>query len=215
MYTLIIFDFDRTLINLNADWPKIRLELKTILSDFGFQTEVVRTDKSVTEGLEYIKKKSGEGKAEKLKKKITKMLEQHECKAGDEASEIIRGTQETLEYISSRKIKMAILSGNTTKAITSALKKFQLEKYFDFIIGEDSVQHPKPDPEGIEKIIELLKINKNEVLVIGDSTLDILSAKSAGVKSIGVLTGDTSLRELQDAGADFIIKSLAELQKLI
>jgi phosphoglycolate phosphatase len=60
--------------------------------------------------------------------------------------------------------------------------------YFDVLIGREDVENPKPHPEPILKALTHLHSDE-EVWMIGDTKLDLLSAKEAKVFSIGVLSG--------------------------
>jgi phosphoglycolate phosphatase len=58
--------------------------------------------------------------------------------------------------------------------------------YFEVLIGREDVINPKPHPEPILKALHLMKANKENAFMVGDTCLDILSAKEAGIKAIGV-----------------------------
>ena len=57
--------------------------------------------------------------------------------------------------------------------------------YFGVLIGREDVQRPKPDAEPIIKALIKLKSNKENCFMIGDTCMDILAAKAAGVKGYG------------------------------
>lgn len=80
----------------------------------------------------------------------------------------------------------------TTKANAPAkilLEHLGILKYFEFIIGRDDVKMPKPDPEPILLALKKLGSEKKYTFMIGDTTLDIKAAKSAGVWGLGVTCG--------------------------
>jgi HAD superfamily hydrolase (TIGR01509 family) len=64
------------------------------------------------------------------------------------------------------------------------LKKFALEPFFDLVVTTRDVQNPKPHPESIEKILQGLSLEKEEVFLVGDSETDREAAVAAGVKFI-------------------------------
>jgi len=70
------------------------------------------------------------------------------------------------------------------------IKKGQTLQYFDVIVGGEDVAAHKPDPEGLLKAISMVGCQKEEVLFVGDSTVDARTAKNAGVDFVAVLTGD-------------------------
>ena len=68
--------------------------------------------------------------------------------------------------------------------------------YFKVLIGRESVQYPKPHPEPILKALAHLKADPTQTWMIGDTPMDLICAKEAGVESIGVLCGYSTKEEL-------------------
>jgi len=88
--------------------------------------------------------------------------------------------------------KIATLGIVTTKTgLYSKLlmEHFGLMEYFEVLIGREDVQEPKPHAEPILKALKELDIKGKEIWMIGDTKLDLISAKNADVNSIGVLSG--------------------------
>ena len=69
------------------------------------------------------------------------------------------------------------------------MEHFGLMEYFEVLIGRENVENPKPHAEPILKAMQALDVIGKEVWMIGDTKLDLIAAKSAGVNSIGVLSG--------------------------
>jgi len=69
------------------------------------------------------------------------------------------------------------------------MEHFGIMDYFSTLIGREHVENPKPHEEPILKALENIGIKDDDVWMIGDTKLDLLSAKNAGVNSIGVLSG--------------------------
>ena len=69
------------------------------------------------------------------------------------------------------------------------MEHFGLMHHFKVLIGREHVENPKPHSEPIVKALEALKHTTEEVWMIGDTKLDLISAKNANVNSIGVLSG--------------------------
>ena len=84
---------------------------------------------------------------------------------------------------------LGIVTTKTGKYSKVLMEHFDLMKYFEVLIGREDVQKPKPDAEPIMKALEVLDATNREIWMIGDTKLDLISAKNAGVNSIGVLTG--------------------------
>lgn len=96
-----------------------------------------------------------------------------------------------------RKIaRLGIVTTKTGQYSRELLEHFGLMDAFEVLIGREHVQNPKPHAEPIEKAISMMKINKEECWMIGDTRLDIASAKNAGIKSVAVTSGYDKREEL-------------------
>jgi len=99
------------------------------------------------------------------------------------------------------------LATNRSNSIPEVLSYFKLQNFFDLVVSSLDVANPKPNPECIIKIIEFFRVTKEDVVYIGDSKLDELTAINAGVKFIAYK--NPSLH------ADFHAGSLYEVKEII
>jgi phosphoglycolate phosphatase len=88
--------------------------------------------------------------------------------------------RETLSALKAQSIRTAI-STNRTTSMKHIMERFDLSPYFDMVVTALDVAHPKPDRESVEKILEGLKVRKEETLYVGDSEIDLETARSSGV----------------------------------
>lgn len=110
--------------------------------------------------------------------------------------------------------KVAVVSNTIHESIIYLLKGSKLNSdYFDLILGSDEVKNSKPYPDEILKAKKLLH-HKPEYMV-GDSIYDLIAANKAKVKSIGVLTGHHSKKELMTYKPITVLKSVVELPKFL
>ena len=116
-------------------------------------------------------------------------------------------------WIKKRRIKMGIITTKSGTQAKTTLKYYKLP--YDTLISGDDVKKTKPDPEPVIKSCSRLKVKPENCFFVGDHPFDMLAAKSAGCYAIGVLTGWGNEKNLKDAGADYIIKDLRGLIKLI
>jgi len=84
---------------------------------------------------------------------------------------------------------LGIVTTKTGRYSEILMEHFGLMQYFEVLIGREHVEHPKPHAQPILKAMESLDIQDREIWMIGDTKLDLLSAKNAGVNSIAVLSG--------------------------
>lgn len=124
------------------------------------------------------------------------------------------GIVKMLENLRKKGFKIAVISNK----FDNAVKKLCNEYFYglvDIAVGESIETPKKPSPEGIFKILKILNADKNKSIMIGDSEVDIQTAKNAGIYSIGVLWGYRNEETLTSAGADELIDSPERLEFIL
>ena len=91
---------------------------------------------------------------------------------------------------------LGIVTTKTGKYSKVLMEHFNLMGYFEVLIGREDVQKPKPDAEPILNALKLLPKDE-DVWMIGDTKLDLISANEAKVNSIGVLSGYGKKEEIK------------------
>lgn len=114
---------------------------------------------------------------------------------------LLEGAREAVDKAS----KFATLGVVTTKTgeySTVLLEHMDLMKYFDVLIGREHVEYPKPHAEPILKALMKLEHDKSKTWMVGDTCMDMDSAKNAGIKSIAVTSGYATHSMLQNCASD-------------
>lgn len=127
---------------------------------------------------------------------------------------ILKDVPQTLEWLYENFYSMGIVSTKRRSTIEETLIESGLDDFFDVIIGYEDVKELKPDPEGLLKGMEELGGNKHDSVYVGDSLIDIQTAKNAGMPIIAVSSGMTTAEVLQSLAPDAVIRNLGELHKL-
>ena len=104
---------------------------------------------------------------------------------------------------------LGIVTTKTGKYSEVLMEHFDLMKYFEVLIGREHVENPKPHAEPILKALEKIDTDAKEIWMIGDTKLDLISAKNAGVNSVAVLSGYDSLQTLEKY-SDIVLKDALE-----
>jgi pyrophosphatase PpaX len=99
------------------------------------------------------------------------------------------GIPEMLEELRSGGCKMAVVTSKHTAFAVRGLELFQLDRYFEAVIGETEVATHKPDPASVLLAMERLGADPAETWMIGDSPFDIQAGHNAGVKTAACLWG--------------------------
>ncbi len=120
-------------------------------------------------------------------------------------------TIDVLTQLKANGAQIGIISTKYRYRIMELLGKKLPENFLNIIVGGEDVQCPKPSPEGLLFAIKHLGCQKENVLYIGDSTVDAETAQAAGVDFAGVLHGATTREELASYPHVAIMKTLAEL----
>jgi len=90
---------------------------------------------------------------------------------------------ETLSALRQKAVMTAI-STNRTTSMPHIMKRFNLEPYFDMVVTALDVALPKPHPESVMRILDNLHVRPEGALYVGDSEIDLNTARSSGVKFV-------------------------------
>lgn len=125
------------------------------------------------------------------------------------------GIPELLDALSVKGLRRAILSNKpdflTKDCVTSLLSNWD----FEIVFGQRASVPRKPDPQGALEIAEKLAIPPSSFLYVGDTPVDMKTAASAGMFSVGVAWGFRPVKELEENGACAIIKEPIQLLDLL
>ncbi|WP_229252110.1 HAD family hydrolase [Carnobacterium maltaromaticum] len=122
--------------------------------------------------------------------------------------------EETLSKLEERSVVMYVLSSKKSDVLQRNLEELGIDAYFKDYYGSDKVEHYKPHPDGIYKIIEKYQHLKSETLMIGDASYDLQMARRAGVSNCGVTWGSFSEADLRIEKPDFIVHDFRDLLDL-
>ncbi|NMB60752.1 MAG: HAD family hydrolase [Chloroflexi bacterium] len=127
---------------------------------------------------------------------------------------LIDGVRETLQILHQR-YKLGIVSARSQEGVQYFLELFSLEEFFDVIVSANTCYYTKPFPHPLLYAAQKIRISPQHCLMVGDTIVDILAGKAAGMTTIGVLCGFGTLQELRRAAADHILDSPPNLLNLL
>lgn len=113
------------------------------------------------------------------------------------------------------KYPLAVVTTRSRRDSHAFLDQYDIGTCFRAVIAHEDTVRLKPHPEPVRRAAEELGVPVEHCLMVGDTTVDVLSAKRAGAMSVGVLCGFGERAELERAGADVILESTAELGTLL
>ena len=116
------------------------------------------------------------------------------------------GIREWLENLALRGCKMAVLTNKPETATHLLLKNLGVLHFFEVAAGPETFQVLKPDPAGIFGIQKHTGISVDRTVMIGDSKVDIQTARNAGVLACGITGGLGDDNELVESLPDILIE---------
>jgi phosphoglycolate phosphatase len=143
------------------------------------------------------------------------IFEKHYATQFNKNTKIYDNISKVLSYLQVKGIKMAVLSNKPNAFTKKCVLKYLKDWKFDAVYGiRDGIKR-KPDKAGVLEILEELHVKPNETIFIGDTKVDMLTAKNSNMDSIGVLWGFREEKELVEHGATYIAKTPSDIIKIV
>ena len=133
----------------------------------------------------------------------------------DQKSVPYEGITELIDELQAKGAKLAVASNKFQAGTDKLIRKFFPNIDFVEICGNREGVPLKPDTALVDFILEKAGVERNRVAMVGDSGVDIQTARNAGITSVGVSWGFRSVEELKENRADYIVSSAEELRKVL
>ena len=134
-------------------------------------------------------------------------------------NEIYAGIKEMLRTLKKKGMHLAVASSKPTVFVERILEHFKIRKYFEVVVGSEldgrRVNKEEVVQEALSQLFAGGLVERDKVYMIGDRKFDIEGARAQGVESIGVSYGYGSIEELKEAKADYIVRTVGELENLL
>jgi phosphoglycolate phosphatase len=203
----LIFDLDGTLIDSKLDLAN---SVNATLEHMGCEKHVHEKIFSfIGDGAAMLVRRAiGEGVPEEdVKKGLSYFLSYYRTHMLDN-TRTFPGVREALGAL--EKYPMAVLTNKPVNFSRAILDGLDLSRYFRFIYGGNSFATKKPDPQGAEILLRDLEAGPREAMIVGDSDVDIKTARAAGIFACGVSYG-FGLEGMRNHQPDVMVDSLTEL----
>ncbi len=210
---LLVFDLDGTLIDSKLDLAQavnatrahmgmVPLDVPRISTYVGHGAPVLirralgdtATESQIEEALEY----------------FLEYYREHKL----DYTRLYPGVQETLDRLRDAGKRLAVLTNKPVAVSRGIVEGLGLVTYFFRVYGGNSFDHKKPHPIGLETLMAEAGVVRDGTLMIGDSSVDIQTARNAGVRSCGVRYGFAP-ESLNDPAPDFLIDRMDELAEWV
>ena len=210
MKKLILYDLDGTLVDTRRDIiNSVRYALKTLNGPELTDDEI---KDCVGTGLHALIKQAFRTDDEKLADRGSKLYREHYKKHMLDHTHLYGGACECLEYFKDR--KQAVITNKPNPYSSQILEALGVAHYFIAILAGDNGLPFKPDPAAIRHLMLDTDSTEEEVIFVGDSSVDIQAARNAGVEVVTLSHGFASEAALREAKPDHIVHNFAEILRL-
>lgn len=212
-YDTVIFDLDGTLLNTLDDLTD---SVNYALGLYGFPCRKIAEVKSfLGNGAARLMELSiPEGINNPQYKKCLADFRSHYSRNIQNKTVPYKGIMELLGKLSKEGYKLAIVSNKFDKAV-KGLNQIYFGGYVKVAIGESENVSKKPAPDTVFKALRELGSTADKSIYVGDSEVDVKTAKNSGMKCVGVTWGFRDREVLEQEGADYIIDTPEELLKFL
>lgn len=205
MKRLVIFDLDGTLLNTIAD---LASSTNHALNQLGYPTHKPEEyNFMVGNGINKLFERAlpeGEKTEENVLRVRREFIPYYDQHNADE-SRPYPGIPELLETLQAKGIQLAVASNKYQAATEKLIAHYFPNIKFIAVYGQRDGVNVKPDPTIVEDILRISGTPKQEVLYVGDSGVDMQTARNAGVTACGVTWGFRPLAELESFNPRYII----------
>lgn len=215
MYKYVIFDLDGTLLNTLDDladatnwvceqhgWPTHPVEAYKRFVGNGANKLLERVtpdDVVLTDGLRH-----------QILEEFTRRYTAHKS----DKTTAYKGMPQAVVQLKEAGLTLAVLTNKPHGAAAPIVERYY-PGVFEYVQGALEGMPTKPDPTLLHKMMGKLGATTQDTLFVGDSNVDIRTAKNGGLTGCGVLWGFRDRRELETEGADMIVETPAELVQFI
>ena len=213
MKKLVIFDLDGTLLNTIYDLGEA---CNYALRKMGFaQHPIPAYNYMVGNGVRKLMQRAQPDADDATVNKLLEHFRAYYDEHCTDATKPYKGIPELLDDLTDRGVAVAVASNKYQSAVTKIINHFFPDVPFVSVQGQQTNRPVKPDPSIVFSILSQHPTPKTEVLYVGDSGVDIETARRACVSSIGVTWGFRPAAELRDAHADNIVSTPADILKYL
>lgn len=209
----VLFDLDGTLLDTLAD---IAAAANAVLQRLGHPThEPAAYKQFIGDGVEMLFRRALPHAADDLDRlrQCVWGFEESYNREWNIRTQLYDGVPELLDSLSARGVPMAVLS-NKPHVFTCKCVDFYCGRWpFQAVLGQREGVARKPDPAGALEIAEICSLRPEQVLYLGDSLVDMRTARAAGMIPIGAAWGFRPTQELWDHGALAVIEHPSELSR--
>ena len=209
MYNTVVFDLDGTLLNTLEDLAD---STNYALEKNGFPKRTIKeVRRFVGNGIRKLIERAVPDNAdnEAIDKTFADFKAHYEIHCNDKTAPY-DGIMELINTLHKSGYKIGIASNKARFAVVK-LNEIYFDGLMDDVAGADENTPTKPSPDMVEDLLNRLGATKENTLYVGDSQVDVATARNTGLNMVAVLWGFRDRKELEEAGARHFIEKPEEL----
>jgi HAD superfamily hydrolase (TIGR01549 family) len=203
--TAFIFDLDGTLVTTDLDFPSMKAAVVRLAGEFGFAPDelgpldILGAVDSVCARLD--------GAGIDFRNRADAVLADWEVAGARRAREIDDAVA-TLAALRGHGHQVGIVTRNCRVAVAEALRRVPLPH--DALLTRNDVAHAKPHPEHLERMLEALRADPSDAVMVVDHWMDVQAGRRAGMLTVGILDAHGPER-FEKMAPDLLLRSVSEI----
>lgn len=212
-YKAVVFDLDGTLLNTLEDLTD---STNYALAACGYpQRDITEIRYFVGNGIhKLIERAVPDGISSDELEKCFKIFCEHYKGNMENKTAPYDGINDMLKSLYENGVKLAVVTNKAEFAAKELVKRL-FGEFVSVVIGGNDKRPLKPAPDGVLDALKLLGAEKHEAVFVGDSEVDIQTAKNAELECIGVLWGFRKKEEIEKLGVKATAETAQELEKIL
>lgn len=208
MFKGIIFDFDGTLTELTLDFDLLRAEIEAIARRH-VADDVILSLKNhyILEMINEIENVL-DGKDTRFRQEAYARLKDLEVEAS-KGKDVYHYTRDVMQRLKDRGISVGIITRSCMDALRAVFP--DVDNYADSIVTREDTKYVKPNPLHVIEVLRCLRLEPDDVMLVGDHPTDIIAGRALGMRTAGVLTGRTAKDGFEKVQATYIFDDIRDI----
>jgi len=204
----IIFDFDGTLTPLTLNFDLLRAEMEAIARRY-VTDDVILSFKNqyILEMINGIEA-TLDGKNTRFKEEAYTRLRDLEVEAS-KGKDVYPYARDVLQRLKDRGISVGIVTRSCIDALRTVFP--DISKYADSVVTREDTKYVKPNPLHVAEVLRALRLEPDDVIMVGDHPTDVIAGRALNMRTVGVLTGRTTKDGFEKVQATFIFDDIRDI----